>query len=303
MCRSKGVVIIAKLCLGTVQFGMHYGIHNVLGRQPTDEEVFSILDTALAHGICEYDTASAYGTAEDILGRYGLAQKSINSVAVRITSKLYPDTANDEESVLGEIRKSLRRLHAESIHCYMLHRADDMERPAIMKGLVRAKKEGVIESIGVSVYAPEEALRAIQNPHIEIVQVPYNALDQRLDSVGFFEKARAHGRRIYTRSSFLQGLLLMNPKEAEMRVKRSGAYVTRFQEIAETSGFLPEEAAMLYVLSHPGIDAIVFGVDTVEQLEKNMCIADKLGTFQPCREKICDAFADVPEEIVVPSLW
>lgn len=293
----------ARLCLGTVQFGMHYGIHNALGRQPTDEEVFSILDAALSYGICEYDTARAYGTAEAVLGRYGLAQKSVNGEIVRITSKLCPDTAGDEEGVLAEIRESLRYLHAEHIHCYMLHRAADMEFPAIMAGLARAKDEGLIESVGVSIYDPEDALRAIQNSQIEIIQVPYNALDQRLDMVGFFEQARTRGQRIYVRSVFLQGLLLMSPKEAELRVRCSGAYVARFQAIVEDAGFLPNEAAMLYALSHPGIDAVVFGVDTVEQLKKNICIAEKLKTFQSCHEKICGSFADVPREVVVPSLW
>lgn len=187
----------ARLCLGTVQFGMHYGIRNALGRQPTDEEVFSILDAALSYGICEYDTASAYGTAEEVLGRYGVTQKNVNGVPVRITSKLHPDNAHEEESVLSEICESLRRLHAERIHCcYMLHRADDMERSTIMAGLIRAKNAGLIEAIGVSIYDPEEAFRAIQNPHIEIIQVPYNALDQRLDAARFFEKACTYGKHL-----------------------------------------------------------------------------------------------------------
>ena len=95
----------------------------------------------------------------------------------------------------------------------------------------------------------------------------------------------------------------MPPEEAEMRVKRSGGHIARLQAIAKDTGFSPEEAAMLYALSHPGIDAVVFGVDTVEQLEKNMRIADRIKTFQPCRERICGAFADVPKEVVVPSLW
>ena len=53
----------AKLCLGTVQFGMRYGVHNALGRQPTDAEAFAVLDAARDAGIDAFDTASAYGTA------------------------------------------------------------------------------------------------------------------------------------------------------------------------------------------------------------------------------------------------
>lgn len=294
---------VEKLVLGTVQFGMRYGVKNTLGRQLTEAETSAVLDAALAFGIREYDTASAYGTAEEVLGCYGLAQKNVNGTPVCITSKLHPDAADDEESVLGEIRESLRRLRTDCIHCYMLHRADDMERPAIMAGLVRAKNEGLIRMVGVSIYDPEEALRALKNPCIKIIQVPYNALDQRLDAVGFFEKARACGKRIYARSAFLQGLLLMRPKEAELRVRGSGTYIARFWTLAEGVGFSVGEAAMLYALSHPGIDAVVFGVDTVGQLEENMRIADRLDAFQSCCGKIRGAFVDVPREVVVPSLW
>ena len=292
-----------KLALGTVQFGMKYGVKNTLGRQPTEAEAEAVLDAAIAFGIREYDTASAYGTAEEVLGRYGLAQKSVNGAPVCITSKLDPDAVDDEEGVLREIHKSLRRLRTDCIHCYMLHRADDMERPAVMAGLVRAKNEGLIRMAGISIYDPEEALRALENPCIKIIQVPYNALDQRLDAVGFFEKARACGKRIYARSAFLQGLLLMPPKEAELRVRGSGTYVARFRTLTEGVGFSVGEVAMLYVLSHPGIDVVVFGVDTVGQLEENMRVADKLDAFQSYCGKIRGAFADVPREGVIPSLW
>lgn len=295
--------LTAKLCLGTVQFGMKYGVKNELGRQPTEVEAFAVLNAAIEHGISEYDTASTYGTAEEVLGRYGLAKRLVNGLPPRITSKLRPNVSDDARSTVQEVRKSLRRLCADRIHCYMLHRASDMDQPAIMEGMVRAKADGFVEYIGVSIYEPEEALRAARDSRIDNIQVPYNVLDRRLDAVGFFDVARANGKRIYARSAFLQGLLLMDPREAERRVKGSGVYVARFQTEVEKSGFLPNEAAMLYVLLHPGIDAVVFGVDTMEQLEKDMRIAEKRERFRSCCEKIRGAFMNVPREVIMPNLW
>lgn len=292
-----------RLCLGTVQFGMKYGVNNALGRQPTDAEAFSVLDSALAAGIVEYDTASAYGSAEEVLGRYGLAEKRLNGVPVRITSKLRPDASGDAERVVQEVRESLHRLRAEHLHCYMLHRAADMDRSAIMEGLVRAKEDGLVEYIGVSIYEPEEALRAARDPRIDCIQMPYNVLDRRLDGAGFFDVARANGKRIYARSAFLQGLLLMPPEDAEQRVRGSGTYVATFQTIARENGFSPNEAAMLYALSHEGINYVVFGVDTAEQLRGNVAIQEKKGAFHATCERIGTLFADVPREIIVPSLW
>lgn len=55
-----------ELCLGTVQFGMDYGISGQ--RQPTVEQAVNMLDFATQNGISTIDTANAYGTAEDVVG-------------------------------------------------------------------------------------------------------------------------------------------------------------------------------------------------------------------------------------------
>ena len=102
---------MAQLCLGTVQFGMHYGIHNTLGRQPTEEEVFGILDAALYAGICMFDTASAYGTSEELLGRYGLA-----ACGGQIISKLHPAVEGERRDVRDEIQRSLTRLSVTNLY-------------------------------------------------------------------------------------------------------------------------------------------------------------------------------------------
>ena len=81
--------ILSKLCLGTVQFGMKYGINNQLGRQPTMDESFSMLDYAISNGIGVIDTAAAYGEAEELLGSY--LKKRQCKQEVKIISKLKPN--------------------------------------------------------------------------------------------------------------------------------------------------------------------------------------------------------------------
>lgn len=287
----------AKLCLGTVQFGMRYGVHNALGRQPTDAEVFAVLDAARDAGIDAFDTASAYGTAEDVLGRYRLASRG-----VRIISKLRPHVKT-ADTVLHEMQESLRRLGTDHIACYMLHRAEDLGNTAVMEGLTEVKACGWAEKIGVSVYRPEDALRAAEDSRIDAIQIPYNALDQRLDACGFFVLAKKHGKEIYARSAFLQGLLLMQPQEAEHRVSGSGAYVAAFQKIARDMGFLPNEAAMLYVLRHEGIDYVVFGVDTAAQLQENVRLSERVSEITDSCCPFIGKFNDVPQKLIDPSLW
>ena len=270
----------AKLCLGTVQFGMRYGVHNALGRQPTAAEVFAVLDAARDAGIDAFDTASAYGTAEDILGRYRLASRG-----VRIISKLRPHVKT-ADTVLHEMQESLRRLGTDHIACYMLHRAEDLGNAAVMEGLTEVKACGWAEKIGVSVYRPEDALRAAEDSRIDAIQIPYNALDQRLDACGFFVLAKKHGKEIYARSAFLQGL-----------------YVAAFQKIARDMGFLPNEAAMLYVLRHEGIDYVVFGVDTAAQLQANVRLSERVSEITDSCCPFIGKFNDVPQKLIDPSLW
>lgn len=294
MSRLAGV---RKLALGTVQLGLNYGVNNAIGRQPTEKEAHAVLSSAVAAGIEVFDTAAAYGNAEKVLGSYALPSKN-----VRIISKLRPDTEDSVDAVIAQIRESLDRLGAKSLYGYMLHRASDMERPNIMRGLAAAKEMGLTEKIGVSIYEPDEALQAV-SLGIDMVQIPYNALDFRLDESGFFTQAKNNRVEVYARSAFLQGLLLMNPDDAEMRVKGSGTLIAEFQKIVAGYGFSPLEGAMLYSLSHPGIDYVVFGVDTVAQLQENIKIAAKLRGFAACYEKLYGTFKNVPREIIVPSLW
>lgn len=297
-----------KLCLGTVQFGQCYGIKNERHRQPTQEECFGILDAARAQGVAYLDTASIYGTSEQVLGAYGLAGKGL-----RVCTKLRPDdtarSASEEAAfVVAEARASLARLRLPRVYGYLLHRAADMTRPGVLDGLAQVRALGLAEHVGVSIYEPEEALAVVRQPELDLIQIPYNALDQRLDRAGFFDEAakrKASGRtfEVFARSAFLQGLLLMDADHLPGNVRPAAPFVRRFQDIAQAHGFSPAEAAMLYSLTHPGIDHVVFGVDTVEQIQTNLAIAEKSVGFAACAAALRGAFDDVPREVVVPSLW
>ena len=300
--------IVSKLCLGTVQFGQRYGIKNELGRQPTPEECFAILDEARARGIQYLDTASKYGTAEHVLGAYGLAKKDF-----RVCSKLRPDdtrrSAEDEKAfIVSEARASLARLAISRLYGFMLHQASDIHRSGVIEGLIEVKRLGLAEHVGSSVYEPEETVLLLDNPEMDIVQIPYNALDQRWDRWGFFEKvqvrrAEGHPFEVFARSVFLQGALLMNPDRLPIKLACAKVYLQRFQDIAARYGFRPFEAAMLYALTHSGIDHVVFGVDTEEQLAENLAVAAKAEAFANCAAELRGAFDDVPHEIVMPNLW
>ncbi len=291
---------MSKLCLGTVQLGMKYGVNNELGRQPTEKESFAVLRAAKKGGIEFLDTASVYGEAETLLGHFGVKRAGFH-----VISKLRPwdHQENDKEAVVSEIEVSLRRLKMQNLYGYMLHRAEDMNCEVVVQGMVAAKKEGLVKYIGVSVYEPEEALRVVQSGIWDIIQIPYNVLDQRLDGTDFFELAKEKHVKVFARSAFLQGLLLMEPEHLPPHLQKARPYIEKFRKIVASNRYAPEEGAMLYSYCHPGIDYVVFGVDTEAQLIRNVEICYKAKAFGNCWNVLRGAFTDVPREIVVPSLW
>lgn len=288
------------LCLGTVQLGMKYGVNNALGRQPTEEESVTLLHAAQKGGIEYLDTASAYGEAEALLGRFGLEQAGF-----RVISKLRPGLGQDisEDTVLREIDASLQRLNVRKLYGYMLHRAEDMENSVIVRGLMAAKEKGYVKYIGVSVYEPEEALRVVRSGAWDMTQVPYNVLDQRLDESDFFELAKKNHVKVFARSAFLQGLLLMEPEHVPSHLIKARPYIEKFHQVIAQYQYTPEEGAMLYSYSHPGIDYVVFGVDTATQLVRNLKICEKAARFGNCWKELHGVFSNVPREVIIPSLW
>ncbi len=291
---------MSKLCLGTVQLGMKYGVNNELGRQPTEEESFAVLWAAKKGGVEFLDTASVYGEAETLLGHFG-----VEHAGFHVISKLRPwgNQENDQKAVVLEIESSLRRLKMQNLYGYMLHRAEDMNREAVVQGMVTAKKEGLVKHIGVSVYELEEALRVVQSGIWDVIQIPYNVLDQRLDETDFFELAKKNHVKVFARSAFLQGLLLMEPEHLPPHLQKARPYIEKFRQIVAKNHYTPEEGAMLYSYCHPGIDYVVFGVDTEEQLIRNVEVCEKAEDFNACWKELNGGFFGVPREIIVPSLW
>ena len=295
-----------KLVLGTVSLGMKYGLNNTHG-QPTQEESFSILDAALANGIDTFDTAWAYGTAEDVLGAW-IKERSLAG-KVHIISKMKPHVLNDyhdgtrvADIVQMEIEKSLARLHVESLDGYLFHSPYYIYLSHMVKGLQKAKGADLVKNIGVSIYDEAEALQAAELG-VDYIQVPYNAFDQRLDSTDFFDIANKNNVTVFARSPFLQGLLLMQPNELPEHLASLRPQLEQFIAIATRHGLTQIEAALQFATACRA-NHIVFGVDTPAQLQEDAGImnAPTPATSEFVSE-IQAAFGDLNRGAINPSLW
>lgn len=253
-----------KLALGTVQFGTNYGAFNQAGR-PDEAAVAACLDRAEAAGIDTLDTARAYGTSEEVLGRLGAAHR------FRIVTKVAPLCGAGADAVLRSVEASLGALGIDRIGALMMHEAADLDGPSgdtIWAALARLRDEGVIGQAGVSVYAPETATALAGRYPIGIVQAPFSAFDQRMRSSGALAALKQANVEVHVRSAFLQGFALADPAALPAHLAPWRTLLERFRADAAAVGLSPLQLALAAVQDVPEIDRVVVGVDGPAQLEE-----------------------------------
>ena len=296
--RRFGEHEISALVLGTVQFGLDYGVANTTG-QPSQTTVNRMLATAFEAGVNTLDTASMYNQAESVLGR------ALGDLGMRdrifICSKARPHEeapGTPEEQITAAVERSLRVLGVERIGLYLLHGYHALPH---VGALHRKREAGDIGAVGVSVYSVEEALGAIATPGIDAIQHPVSVLDQRFLRAGVLKRAAESGVAVFARSVYLQGVVTMAIPELPAPMAELGWILTRLRELA--GDLTIEELALRYVASLSGVTGVVVGMETHEQMERNLAAA----LAGPLDGSLVEAIGeDVPElsdDIINPGHW
>lgn len=295
-----------ELCLGTVQFGMDYGIRGK--KKPPLSDALAMLDHALHNGIRTVDTANAYGEAEDVVGAY-LGNNPAIRQNIRLISKFRPNLLDEvpEEQyypVMKEnLEESLRRLRTDYLDGYLLHSARYVFNDAIIDALARLKQDGYVKNIGVSVYETEEAQKGIQREDLDFLQLPYSVLDQRMLHGGIFVLAAEKQIPLHTRSAFIQGLVLMNQEDVPAFLqKRAVPLLEKIEMICREAGLTRVHLALGFVKRQTAVSRLVFGVRNMEQLQENIAAFSQELPADVAAE-LERQFAGVEADIVMPSLW
>jgi aryl-alcohol dehydrogenase-like predicted oxidoreductase len=243
--------------LGTAQWGLDYGVTNSLGRLP-DDALGELVLAASARGFTCLDTAPAYGDAESRIAAFAPGFE----VQTKVTA-----SGLDSDAVIASLRESLHRLRMSSVGACLVHDwpvLDPDERGIAVTALHRAKRDGLVEVIGVSGYDEHDIVTAVDDfPGVDIVQVPVSVLDQRLDGSAAIAKLRARGARIQARSVFLQGV-------AVAADGRFGSHpdVVRLREVAAQVGVEAQRLALDYVSSRSWVDELIVAPTSVTELEQ-----------------------------------
>ncbi|BBN81098.1 oxidoreductase [Pseudoalteromonas sp. A25] len=252
-----------KLALGTVQFGLNYGVTNSFGQVPKSE-VKDILDYARHQGISMLDTAAAYGNSEEVLGQY---DKLCNFAVV---SKL-PSLANSCEKIENIAKQSLHRLANHRLYALLFHNADDLLNERADEHYEKAlslKEQGICQKIGVSVYSPEQLLQICERFTIDIVQVPLNCFDQRFAQPNCRQIYNKYNIEVHTRSLFLQGTLLSDISDLPSSFTPFHAAFEKFHRVCDQLSCHPMTLALSLIQNFDFIDKAVLGVCSKLQLEQ-----------------------------------
>ena len=271
----------SKIGLGTVQFGMAYGISNKNG-QTSNDEVSQILKYAQGENIDILDSASAYGNSEEVLGENDLSY-------FNIVSKFMPP--KDGQSIFIQFEKSLKDLGVNSIYGYLAHRPLDLiENPSRWTELTKLKSSNRIKKIGFSLNDPLELDQLLERNLIpDLVQVPYNYFDRRFETA--LKNLKQQGCEIHTRSTFLQGLFFVSPENLSEFFDEIKPNLKLLQEIPTLNG-----ALLGFVLEKDFIHKAILGVENVNQLKHNVDSIQN-PTALP------NLVNNISEDILIPSRW
>ena len=284
-----------KLALGTVQFGLNYGIANRSG-QVSLPMVSQIIALARDRQIDVIDTAAAYGESEVTLGHVGIE-------GFRIVTKLppLPGTQGDVGVwARRQLAESLKRLRVQSLHGLLLHRASDLLGPRgrqLFRVLEDWRANGQVNKIGVSIYSPSELDHVMRLGKIDLVQAPFNLIDRRLQTSGWLTRLKDAQVEIHVRSAFLQGLLLKPVGCIPSQFSPWSATWHSWAAWQEHTGCSALAACLAFPHSFAEVDRVVVGVDSHRHLAQ---ILDALDATVPpdFPEIACD-----DERLVHPSRW
>ncbi|GAA4447439.1 aldo/keto reductase [Ravibacter arvi] len=267
---------VSEVAFGGVEIGMPYGIGNT--ENPSEKDAIRLLQTSLDNGINFFDTARLYGNSEQIMGKAFTGRRHEVILAskcrhFRDAGGALPPDALLKPFIENSLHESLEALQTDYIDVYMLHQADleILSRPLIAEAFAELKKKGVIRATGASVYTPEETATAIRSGQWDVIQLPFNLMNQSHGAC--FEEAREKKVGVVVRSVLLKGLLSDRGKNLHPALREVEQYIDRYRQF--TGGDYPDLPALAtrFVLSFPEVASVLVGIDKMEYLQDALVTA------------------------------
>lgn len=297
---------ISKITLGTVQLGIPYGIANKSG-QPSTDSSHELLQFALDNGINTLDTARIYGNAEEVIGSFEASKQ----FTIITKFKLSDAALHNRDLAILEARESVRHscevLKIPTISICLFHKNKDQQMEKVEQILPTVltilKEEGWISEGGISVYSPAELQYIRDWKTIRAVQVPMNVFDTRLLKQNLMQVLIDNRVKVFTRSIYLQGLILMDENEVPDYLSLAKEPLNQLKKIAASANKEIKQIAFSFVRDTPGVTSLVVGAETIGQLKENLALLSAEPLPPQLYTGILNTFKDLPEELITPALW
>lgn len=258
------------ISIGTVQFGLNYGITNSCGKVD-EENVAQILSNAHSYSFTGLDTAQAYGDAEAVLGR-NLPLGCTFQIVSKFPSQSTP-CFSSQDHLLWEnnFLSSLDRLGVTQLEAFLLHDVADLKKMGseyLTDWLLSLKSRGLVNRLGVSIYESND-LNGVPASLLDLVQLPLSLYDQRLLIDGTINYLHSMSCSIHARSIYLQGLLLTPVSSWPSWVHpKTKSHHSKLEELAIENGITLLDLALGFVRAQHQLESVVVGVCSVEQLSQ-----------------------------------
>ena len=253
---------IKNLILGGAQISsVKYGITN--NSFIRKDELTKIINFAKKNKINFIDTAKSYENSERFIGDM--------DCKFNIITKLHKLNNQNisEKLIINSFEDSLKKLKKKRIYGLLIHGVKGLSKSNILKIvyiLRKLKKTKKIKYIGVSIYDPKDIKIFWQNWKPDIIQVPYNIFDRRIQTSGWLAKLKKNKIKVHIRSIFLQGLLISPGIKYPNKLKKIKNLTNNWFFWCKNNGRDPFKDCLKFSLL-ANVDKIIVGVYSLRQLE------------------------------------
>jgi aryl-alcohol dehydrogenase-like predicted oxidoreductase len=282
-----------KLVIGSAQLGMNYGLFD--NKKTSRKEFKKIEKLVLKSKINFIDTAVSYGDSENIIGNSKLKNLHI------ITKIKIPNKKNIhiKKWVVEEISKSLIKLKINRIYGVLIHDYRDLlgkYGKNYLLSLQELKRKKIIKKIGISVYDSQEIQKIWKFWKPDIIQVPFNPLDNRILDTGWVDILKKFKVKIFVRSIFLQGLLI-NENSSSRINKNYEILLNKFRNWCYKNNVSLLKACLHFVKQFKKIDYLVVGFNNYNQLKEIIEVFKKKQIIVPRK------FSTSKINLIDPRKW
>ena len=255
-----------KIILGSANFDQIYGIKKNFIKK---SEIKKLFDLALKNKIKTIDTSPLYNKSEKIIGL-------LNNNRFKIISKIPKPPKNIKRENIKKWLKqnvmiSLKNLKIKKFECLLLHNANSLlykNGDEIYKGIRNMKISGFTNKIGVSIYDFNVLDKILKKFKFNLIQAPFNILDQRLVEKGWLKKLKKRKIEVHARSIFLQGILLLKHNQLPKKLIKLSKKLMVWENWLKKNKFSSLQVCLSFVLNQRQLDGIVVGYNNTNQLNQ-----------------------------------